>query len=760
MPTKIAPEVARPVPTGRRKSAPFPDKDQIRRFIAESPGRVGKREIARAFSITDDQRAQLREMLRELREEGVFNRRKAGRAQGRSSLPNVCVLEVDQIDSDGELRARPLNNTDAAENSIIYLAPTTPSQGAPGVGDRVLARLERLDGGNYQATAIRVLDAGSRQVIGLFSPDGNGGRIQPADRRARSDYLVASDHCADAKAGELVLAEILPGRHLGLPRARVTEHLGNIDDPNSISLLAIHANFIPTQFSDAALAQADAAQPAALDKRTDLRALPLVTIDGIDAHDFDDAVWAEADGDPANPGGWHILVAIADVAHYVRHGDALDHDARERGNSVYLPDRVVPMLPEALSNGLCSLKPEEDRACLAVHIYLSQDGEIRRHEFVRALMRSSARLNYAQLQKALDGHLDDALEPLMASVVAPIYSAYLALETARRKRGTLELDLPEREIILAPDGSVTRISQAPRYDSHKLIEEFMIAANVAAAETLEAHKTSCVYRVHDQPDAAKLEGLREMLAGFGLKLSTRGHITPLNLNQILAKAADGPNQHLISTLVLRAQARAEYSPHNFGHFGLALKRYAHFTSPIRRYADLLVHRALIAALGFGEDGLPPEAETKFAEVCVHISQTERRAVAAERDANDRYTTAYLATHVGADFPGRVSGVARFGLFVELDESGANGLIPARSLGATRPRHDPARHSLSFGATHVSIGDRVVVRLADANTLTGGMIFELLEVNEKPWKQRWGGNASKKRGRAAKASKRGKRRRGK
>ncbi len=748
------------MPTGRRESAPFPDKDQVRRFIAESNSRVGKREIARAFSITGDQHAQLRRMLRELREEGVFDHRKSSPAPGRTNLPNVCVLEVDRIDSDGELRAHPLDNKGTTEILVIYIAPSTPSQGALGVGDRVLARLERLDSGSYQATAIRVLDAGGKRVIGLFTLSSDGGRIQPADRRARSDYLVAGEHCADAEAGELVLAEILPGRHLGLPRARVTERLGSMDDPHSISLLTIHANFIPTLFSDAALAQADAAQPAALDKRTDLRALPLVTIDGVDARDFDDAVWAEADSDPANPGGWHILVAIADVAHYVRHGDALDRDARERGNSVYFPDRVVPMLPEALSNGLCSLIPDEDRACLAVHIYLSQEGEIRRHEFVRALMRSTARLNYAQLQKALDGHPDDALEPLMAGVVEPLYGAYLALEAARRKRGTLELDLPERKIVLAPDGSVARISEAPRYDSHKLIEEFMIAANVAAAETLEALKTACVYRVHDQPDAAKLEGLREMLAGFGLKLSTSRHITPLNLNQILAKASDGPNQHLISTLVLRAQARAEYSPNNFGHFGLALKRYAHFTSPIRRYADLLVHRALIAALGFGEDGLPSGAEAEFADICAHISQTERRAVVAERDANDRYTTAYLAAHVGADFPGKVSGVARFGLFVELEKTGADGLIPARSLGAARPRHDPVRHSLSFGATHVSIGDRVVVRLADADALTGGMIFELLEVNGKPWKQRSGGDPSKKRGRAAKAGKRGKRRKGK
>ena len=746
------------MPSGRRGSAPFPDKEQIRRFIAENPGRVGKREIARAFSISGDQRARLRELLRDLREEGALDHRGGG-APSRRTLPNVCVLEVDRIDADGELRARPVADAEDAEYPTIYMSPEIRGHGALGVGDRVLARLERLDGDSYQATAIRVLDSAGKHVIGLFTADGDGGRIQPAERRARSDYLVDREHRADAKPGELVLAEMLPGRHLGLPRARVTERLGDMDSPHAISLLAIHANFIPTVFSDAALAEADAARPAALERRTDLRVLPLVTIDGVDARDFDDAVWAEADSDPRNPGGWHIVVAIADVAHYVRHGDALDEDARERGNSVYFPDRVVPMLPEALCNGLCSLKPTEDRACLAAHIYISRDGEIRRHEFVRGLMRSTARLDYAQMQKALDGHPDAALEPLMAQVVAPLHGAFLALEAARRKRGALELELPEREVKLAADGSVVRISEAPRYASHRLIEEFMIAANVAAAETLEARETACVYRMHDQPDAAKLEGLREVLAGLGLKLSKSRHITPLNINQILAKAADGPNQHLVNILVLRAQARAEYSTHNFGHFGLGLKRYAHFTSPIRRYADLLVHRALIAALDLGEGGLPAGVEASFGELCAHISQTERRAVAAERDAKDRYAAAYLAARVGADFSGRVSGVARFGLFVELDESGADGLIPARALGAARPRHDPVRHSLTIGAAHLTIGDRVVVRLAEADALTGGMIFELLEVNGKSWKQFSAAGLSKPRGRPAKAGKRGRRRKG-
>jgi ribonuclease R len=572
-------------------------------------------------------------------------------------------------------------------------------------------------------------------------------------RRGGKDHLVAADHCADARTGELVLAEQLPGRHYGLPLARIEQRLGPLEGPQTISLIAIHANFIPTQFSEAALARAEAARPAELGERSDLRALPLVTIDGARARDFDDAVWAEADPDPANPGGWHILVAIADVAHYVRHGDALDRDARERGNSVYFPDRVVPMLPEALSNGLCSLKPGEERACLAVHIYLSAAGEIIRHKFVRGLMRSAARLEYGQVQRALDGHADETLAPLMETVVAPLKGAFEALLEARQARGVLELDLPEREVTFAEDGTIERIAEAPRYDSHRLIEEFMIAANVAAAETLEAKGAPCVYRVHDQPDGAKLEELRDVLAGLGLKLSRNRHITPQNINHILAKAAESPNRHLVNTLVLRAQARAEYASHNYGHFGLALERYAHFTSPIRRYADLLVHRALIAALGFGGDGLPAGAEAELGEICSHISGTERRAIAAERDAMDRYAAAFLAAHIDAEFTGRVSGVARFGIFVELDESGADGLIPARSLGGPRPRFDPRRHSLSVGAAHVTLGDRVRVRLVEADPLSGATVLELLAVGDRTWNT---GPAAK-RNKPAPRGKRGKRR---
>ena len=732
---------------GRRDASPFPDKEEVRRFIVESPERVGKREIARAFSITSNHRARLRELLRELREEGIFSR--SGNGKHQTSLPNVTVIEIVRIDTNGELCGRPdESNTSKSSHATIYVSPDTPGRVTLGVGDRVLAKLKRLDESTYQALPIRVLDQGGGQLVGVFASEGKGGRIQSVTKRGGKDHLVTSENCTGAKTGELVLAERLPGRHYGLPLARVQERIGDLDGPHAISLIAIHANFIPNQFSDDALAQARTTEPATLGTRSDLRALPLITIDGAGARDFDDAVWAEADPDPANPCGWHILVAIADVAHYVPQGSALDHEARERGNSVYFPDRVVPMLPEALSNGLCSLKPGKDRACLAVHIYISAEGEIRRHEFVRGLMRSAARLEYGQVQRALDGQPDDTLVPIMAETIEPLHGAYKALLAARRKRGVLEFDLPEREVRFADDGSIERIAKAPRFDSHKLIEEFMIAANVAAAETLEVRSVPCVYRVHDQPDTAKLEELREILAGFGLKLSKSRRISSTNINHILAKAAESPHRRLINKLVLRAQARAEYTPSNFGHFGLALDRYTHFTSPIRRYADLLVHRTLISALSLGGKSLPAGADTELTNLCAHISGTERRAISAERDAMDRYAAAYLSTHIGVEFTGRISGVARFGVFVELDETGVDGFVPARSLGGTRPRYDPTRHSLSVGAAHVKVCDRVLVRLIKADGLTGSTLLELLTVNEKIWPPR---NSSKigKRGRRRK-----------
>jgi ribonuclease R len=713
------------VPKTRSKPAPFPSKEEVLRYIQENPKPVGKREIARAFKIRGPAREELKALLGELADEGHIERGRHRRVSVPGRLPAVAVIEVVDIDVDGEPIARPASwQWESPPPRILVTAPARGPRvvnlHSLGIGDRMLARLNQVADALYEAKPIRVFESAPTQVIGVYAKVAGTGRLHPTDRRVKRDFVIPAGESGEARPGELVIGETLPGRSLGLPRARVTERLGALDAPRAISLLAIHSHGIPVSFADEALAQAEAGRAAALDGRADLRAIPLVTIDGPDARDFDDAVWAEPD--PKSPGGWHLLVAIADVAHYVRAGDALDRASAERGNSVYFPDRVVPMLPEALSNGLCSLKPGEERACLAVDIWIDAEGRTQRHRFRRGLMRSAARLTYVELQAAADRG-EDRLE---AAPVGHLYGAYRALAAARRRRGALEIELPEPLVVLDGEGNVVEVTPAVRYDSHRLIEEFMIAANVCAAEGLERKESVCIYRVHDQPALSKLESLRTFLATLGLKLTRGRALKPDHFNQILKKVAGTPHEHLINLVVLRAQAKATYGPENIGHFGLGLRRYCHFTSPIRRYADLLVHRALIRALNLGPGGLPEGSEVAFAELGAHLSQTERRADAAERDANDRYMTAYLAERVGARFSARISGVTRFGLFVALHETGAEGLVPMRRLGRERLTHDEASHALVGRKRVYRLGDTISVRLAEADRITGSLLFEPVE----------------------------------
>ncbi|WP_119459539.1 ribonuclease R [Rhodospirillaceae bacterium SYSU D60014] len=713
----------------KKKKAPLPTKQQILDFVRESPTPVGKREIARAFQITGADRIPLKAMLKELERDGQVDRGRKRRIARPGALPNVAVVQVTGIDPDGEVLARPVAWPADAEPPRIYMAPDRPGTPALGRGDRVLARLARTGEDVYEGRTIRRLAGAPKRVLGIYErgPDGDG-RLRPTDRRVKTDFRVATEDADGAEPGELVQAEVLHTHRLGWLQARVVERLGRLGDARSISLISIHEHDIPTEFSPEALEQAEAAQPVALGNRTDLREVPLVTIDGADARDFDDAVWAAPDDDPRNRGGWRLLVAIADVSHYVRPGDPLDRAAYERGNSAYFPDRVVPMLPEALSNGLCSLKPKEERPCLAVEMIIDREGKKRRHRFIRGLMRSAARLTYEQVQQARDGAPDDMTGPLVEPVIAPLYNAFAALQMARERRGTLELDIAERRVILGEDGHVERIEPRLRLDSHKLIEEFMIAANVAAAETLEEKRQPAMYRVHDAPDPVKIEALRQFLDSLGLSLARGQVIRPKTFTQLLERVAGTPYAAMVNELVLRSQAQAVYAPENIGHFGLALPRYAHFTSPIRRYADLLVHRALVSGCSLGEGGLTPEAGAGFTEIGAHISMTERRAAAAERDAVDRYTAAFLADKVGAVFHGRINGVTRFGLFVTLLDSGADGLVPISTLPADFYDHDEARHALvgrRWGRVY-SLGDPVEARLMEAEPVTGGLILQLDE----------------------------------
>jgi len=499
-----------------------------------------------------------------------------------------------------------------------------------------------------------------------------------------------------------------------------------------VSLIAIHQHGIPDSFPDEVIAEADAMKPAGLKGRVDLRDVPLITIDPADARDHDDACFAEADPDPKNAGGFILWVAIADVAHYVTPGSALDHEARKRGNSSYFPDRVVPMLPDRLSGDLCSLHEGVPRACIAVKIRIDAKGQKIAHEFVRGLMKSPASLNYGEVQAAMDGSPNEKTAPLVSPVLRPLYAAYAALKTARAVRQPLELELPERKIILDDEGKVQSVAFAERFDAHKLIEEFMVLANVCAAETLLAKRQPQLFRVHEEPSPEKLDALRETAKASGLTLAKGQVLKTQHLNKLLRDAEGLDEAELINISTLRSMTQAYYGPENFGHFGLALRSYSHFTSPIRRYADLLIHRALITAHGWGEDGLSTTDAEGLAQTGEHISTTERRSMLAERDTTDRYLAAYLSERVGDEMEGRVSGIAKFGLFVKLDDSGADGLIPMRAIGSEYFHYDAETQTLMGSDTGrvIGLGMRATVRLAEAAPVTGGLILDLVTLEGK------------------------------
>jgi ribonuclease R len=708
----------------------FPTKDAVLALIRSSATPVGKREIARAFKLSgSDHRERLKDLLRELEADGAVERGRNKRVAPPQALPEVAVLEISGVDPDGEAQARPLTWSGEGAPPRIFLLPER--KGAPplAVGDRLLAKLARINDRLYEARVIRRIEGSHEsRVLGVYHPAADGGRITPTDRRNRTEFFVLPPNRGDAEADDLVLAEILPAGRLGLPQARVVDRFGSTAEPRAISLIAIHTHGLPTVFPHGALREAELASVPSLVGREDLRAIPFVTIDGADARDFDDAVWAEADSDPANPDGWRLIVAIADVSYYVRPGSSLDRAAYERGNSVYFPDRVVPMLPEALSNGLCSLRPNEDRACLAFQLWIDRNGVLIRHRLTRGLMRSAARLTYEQVQNCHEGRADDATGPLADTVIAPLYGAYARLWEARVRRRTLDLDLPERRVVVDERGRVGDIATRVRLDSHRLIEEFMIAANVAAAEVLEAPSMPGLFRVHDQPSMDKMETLRAFLSSIGLTFPKGEALKPEHFTRILRRVEGTPDSQLVSEVILRAQAQAAYSPDNIGHFGLALSRYAHFTSPIRRYADLIVHRALIRALKLGVGGLDDAAMERLTEIGDHLSATERRAATAERDAVDRFTAAHLADRVGARFAGRVSGVTRFGLFIRLDDSGADGLVPISALPDDRYEHDETARALVGQRTgaRYRLSAPVTVILVEADPLTGSTLFRLAD----------------------------------
>jgi ribonuclease R len=708
--------------------ARIPTKAEILDWVAAHPTQTSKRDIAKAFGIKGAERIDLKAVLRQLEADGHLEKRKRT-YRDPEKLPPVSVLEVRAPDGDGDLFARPMEWHGEGVEPVVLVLPRA-SDPALGAGDRILARLTFVqeDSHSYEARLIRRIGTNPRRILGVFRKTAEGGRIVPVDKSGATEWQVAEAARHGARDGELVEAEQAgPKTRMGLPRARVIERLGDPSAPRAVSLIAIHQHGIPDDFPDDVMAEANAALPLGPGSREDLTNLPLITIDPSDARDHDDACFAEPDDDPANKGGHIIWVAIADVAAYVTPGSALDHEARKRGNSTYFPDRVVPMLPDRLSGDLCSLHEGVPRACLAVRMVIDADGNKLSHRFLRGFMKSPAALHYEEVQAAMDGAVTERTEALVAPVLRPLYAAYAALVAARARRQPLDLDLPERRIELSDEGRVSSVAFRDRLDAHRLIEEFMVLANVAAAETLIAKRAPLLFRVHEEPTPEKMEALRETAQAAGLVLAKGQVLQTRDLNRLLDQAAGSDDAELINISTLRAMTQAYYSPENFGHFGLALKSYAHFTSPIRRYADLVVHRALIAAHGWGDDGLSADEAERLEETAKHISDTERRSMSAERDTTDRYLAAYLSERTGSEFEGRISGIARFGVFVRLDDSGADGLIPIRSLGREYFHFDRDAGTLMGEDTGmiIAIGQRVTVRLIEATPVTGGLELELL-----------------------------------
>jgi ribonuclease R len=757
------------------KNRPTPEpltRERVLEAIRKAGGKAQKRDIAHELGIGADQKKELRHILRELEESGALGRTGRKSYADVHALPESGVMDIVDRDPDGELLAR-MRGPEGYFGPAIRLAPGEArrmrGEAAIGVGDRVLARIGRDEDGEFVAKVIKRLGQSAHRILGVYRANKDprakfgGGRVEPADRKARHDLIIEANNVGDARDGDLVFAEVRVSardRAHGPKFGAIKQVVGRESDPRAASILAMHTHGISDGFSEDEEAQAKAAQKPTLKGRTDLRDVPLITIDPEDARDHDDAVYARADDDANNKGGWRVWVAIADVAAYVQSGSPLDRGAWRRANSTYFPDRVAPMLPESLSADLCSLREGEERACLAVEMVFNAEGKKLRHKFVRGLMRSAAKLSYEQAQAAVDGEPDDKTGPLLEPILKPLYAAYRTVWAGREKRQPLEIDAPEHKIIFK-DGKVAGVKRRERFDAHKLIEEFMIQANVSAAETLEKHGRPQIYRIHDRPSDEKIAALSDFLPTVDMSWSKGQNITAGRFNRILHLAEQSPNKDIINEVVLRTQSQAVYSPDNIGHFGLNLQRYSHFTSPIRRYADVTIHRALIRALKLGEDGATEAEETRYGETAEHISEMERKSMAAERDATARYISAFLSDRIGAEFEGRVTGVTRFGLFIRLHETQADGLAPISTLGPERWIHDETAHALvgERSGQRFPLGMAVEVRLEEATPISGGLVFSVLSDPQPPqpgWRK--SRQSRQTRGRPDGDTKRGKRRR--
>ncbi|HCV49387.1 MAG TPA: ribonuclease R, partial [Rhodobiaceae bacterium] len=710
-----------------------PGRQDILDFIAQNPGKTGKRDIAKAFNVKGSDRIYLKQLLREMTAEGLIEGNRQDGVRKAGTLPAVGVVEVTARDEEGALHGKIILRGEQQDTPDIIIFSKRKQ---PVMGDQILARLNETSPGIYRADTIKVITrAGSEKVIGILKgnlePDKKGkisAYIEPIERRARHIFNISGtlpDNCAE---GDIVVAEKISAvrsaqRHHP-QQVKVTERVGSPDAPDAFSLIAIAEQSIPIEFPDAVIQQSEALKQFSMEGRQDLRELPLITIDPADARDHDDAVYACPDDNPDNEGGYLVWVAIADVATYVPPETPLDKEALKRGNSVYLPDRVVPMLPEKISNNLCSLRPDEERPCLVVKMTIDKNGNKKTHKFSRAIMKSAARLSYQQAQTGFDNQPDETATPVYETVLKPLWAAYQLMTKAREKRAPLDLDIPERKIIMN-NGRIEDIFTPQRLEAMRLIEEMMVSANVCAAETLEKHKTPLIYRVHNIPSEEKVYALAGFVKPLGVVIDLGQPMIPRLFNRLLEGARETEYGFMVQEAVLRTQSQAVYDPENIGHFGLNLSRYAHFTSPIRRYADLIVHRALIRALKFGSDGLPDSQIEILDETAAHISSTERRAMLAERSAKERYLSAFMSTRIGNEFAGHITGVTKSGLFIRLDDTGAEGFSPMSYLGRERFFANEDGMSLTGGTTGKTyrIGQTIAVRLLETNPIAGGMLME-------------------------------------
>jgi len=714
-------------------------RDSILTAVREKPDSLTNKDLARRLGVKGDDRRELRKLLRDMVESGTLIRSQRKTYRETSDFPGVMVIKVTGLDNDGELIGVPETwkgdspppTVIVREGSISKKGKGHKTKAEVGVGSRALCKMKRKNG-LVIGQVLKRLGSGPQRSLGILYQDGRGWKIQPVDKKSRDTYRPAKVPEA-TENNTLVIYQRGRKKDRRHDRtATIVEVLGLANDAKSASMISLYEHNIPVGFDEEVIKEAKALKLPELDKyREDLRKLPLITIDPVDAKDFDDAIYAEPDEDAKNKGGWIVWVAIADVAAFVTPGSELDKAARKKGNSVYLPDRVEPMLPHELSSDLCSLRPHEDRACMAVKMRFRADGSKINHVFTRGIMRSHARLTYTQAQEGFDGHPSETAEPVI-DILKNIWSAYQCMNKARKQRAPLAINIPERRVNLNKKGEVTSITIRESLPANKLIGEYMVMANVAAAEALASKGITTIVRVHEPPSREKLQGLSDFLPVVGLKWSLGEKASTARFNKLLEAAEDKDLAEAVGMSILRSQSQAIYSPEIGGHFGLNLTHYAHFTSPIRRYADLVVHRALIKAFRFGEDGTADSENVRLKEIAEHISDTERSAMAAERDAKDRYVAAYLEDRIGAEFGARVNGVMKFGLFITLDETGADGLIPVRSLGDEYFVFDEKRKKLvgeHTGGTY-RFGQKINVRLQEATPITGGLIFEMLTTPEK------------------------------